>query len=102
MHIEPNRRYTEPFEYDMSGLQFITESPSFKTVTILRVLTDSPAADAGLRQGDEIVSIGGRPVTEFKLATLREMLRQPDRRFELQIRRGTETVSAEIRTRRMI
>lgn len=102
MHIEPNRRYTEPFEYDMSGLQFITESPSFKTVTILRVLTDSPAADAGLRQGDEIVAIGGRPVTEFKLATLREMLRQPDRRFELQIRRGAETVSAEIRTRRMI
>ena len=102
MFIEPNRRFSEPFEFDMSGLQFVTESPSFKTVTILRVLSDSPAAEAGLRQGDEIVSIGGRPVTEFKLAALREMLRQPDRRYELQIRRGAQTVSAELRTRRMI
>jgi hypothetical protein len=102
MFIEPNRRFPEPFEYDMSGLQFVTESPAFKTVTILRVLSDSPAAEAGLRQGDEIMSIGGRPVTDFKLAALREMLRQPDRQYALQVRRGAETVSAELRTRRMI
>lgn len=102
MFLEPNRLYPEPFEYDMSGLQFVTESPSFKTVTILRVLSDSPAAEAGLRQGDQIVSIEGRPVTDIKLAALREMLRQPDRRYALQVRRGAETVSAELRTRRLI
>ncbi len=102
MFLEPNRLYPEPFEYDMSGLQFVTEGPAFKTVTILRVLSDSPAAEAGLRQGDEIVSIEGRPVTDFKLAALREMLRQPDRRYALQVRRGAETVSAELRTRRLI
>lgn len=102
MFLEPNRLYPEPFEYDMSGLQFVTESPSFKTVTILRVLSDSPAAEAGLKQGDQIVSIEGRPVTDIKLAALREMLRQPDRRYALQVRRGAETVSAELRTRRLI
>ena len=102
LFLEPNERFDAPFEYDMSGLQFVTESPSFKTVTILRILPDSPAAEAGLRQGDEIVAIGGRPVTDLKLAALREMLRQPDRRYELQIRRGAETVSAELRTRRLI
>lgn len=102
MFLEPNKLYPEPFEYDMSGLQFVTESPSFKTVTILRVLSDSPAAEAGLRQGDQIVSIEGRPVTDIKLAALREMLRQPDRRYALQVRRGAETVSAELRTRRLI
>jgi predicted aspartyl protease len=102
LFLEPNERFDAPFEYDMSGLQFVTASPSFKTVKILRVLSDSPAAEAGLRQGDEIVSIGGRPVTDFKLAALREMLRQPDTRYTLQIRRGAETVSAELRTRRLI
>lgn len=102
LFVEPNGRFTEPFEFDMSGLQFITDGPPFKTVTVLRVLLDSPAAEAGLRQGDEIVSIGGRPVAELKLATLREMLRQPDRRYALQVRRGAETVSVELSTRRMI
>jgi predicted aspartyl protease len=102
MFIEPNRRFPEPFEYDMSGLQFVTESPHFKTVTILRVLPDSPAAEAGLRPGDEIVSIGGRPANEFRLPALREMLREPDKRYELRIRRGAETVSVELKTRRLI
>ena len=100
--LEPNGRFPEPFEYDMSGLQVVTESPGFKTVTVLRILPDSPAAEAGLRQGDEIVSIGGRPVTELKLSALREMLRQPDRRYTLQVRRGAETVNAELKTRRLI
>ena len=102
MFIEPNKRFPEPFEYDMSGLQVVTNSPSFKTVTVLRILPDSPAAEAGLKQGDEIVSIGGRPVAELKLATLREMLRQPDRRYALEVRRGAETVNAELKTRRLI
>lgn len=102
MVLEPNKRFDEPFEYDMSGLQVVTDSPSFKTVTVLRILPDSPAAEAGLRQGDEIVSIGGRPVAELKLATLREMLRQPDRRYSLEVRRGAETVNAELKTRRLI
>src|SRR5215207_5193157 len=102
MFIEPNKRLPEPFEYDMSGLQVVAESPFFKTFTVLRVLSDSPAAEAGLRQGDEIVSIGGRPVTDLKLATLREMLRQPDRSYALQVRRGAETVNAELKTRRLI
>jgi predicted aspartyl protease len=102
MYVEPNKHYSEPFEYDMSGLQFVTESPAFKTVTILRVLPDSPAAEAGLRPGDEIVSIGGRPVTEYKLTALREMLRRPDARYALEVRRGAETVSVELRTRRLI
>jgi predicted aspartyl protease len=100
--LEPNKRFNEPFEYDMSGLQIVTESPAFKTVTVLRILPDSPAAEAGLRQGDEIVSIGGRPVAELKIAALREMLRQPDRRYALAVRRGAETVNAELKTRRLI
>src|SRR3954471_18360294 len=100
--MEQNKSYNEPFEYDMSGLQVVTESPAFKTVTVLRILPDSPAAEAGLRQGDEIVSIGGRPVAELKIAALREMLRQPDRRYALEVRRGAETVNAELKTRRLI
>ena len=102
VHLEPAKNYDDPFEFDMSGLGLTSEGPTFTVLKVARVLPGTPAAEAGLRQGDEIVSVGGRPAAEFKLLALREMLRQPDRRYDLQVRRGAETVSVELRTRRLI
>jgi hypothetical protein len=102
MMLEPNGRFAEAYEYDMSGLQLVTESPAFNVVRVNRVLPDSPADAAGLRQGDEIITFDGRRVNEFRLAALREMLRKPDRQYALQVRRGAETLNIALRTRRMV
>ncbi|HVG30490.1 MAG TPA: aspartyl protease family protein [Pyrinomonadaceae bacterium] len=100
--LEPNRQFSAPFEYDMSGLSLVTESPAFQVVRVLRVIPRSPAEEAGLRQGDEIVTFGGRPAADYKLSALREMLRQADRKYSLQVKRGAETLTVEIKTRRLI
>ncbi len=102
LHLEPAKNFNDPFELDMSGLGLASEGPTFTGLKVARVLPGTPAAEAGLRQGDELVAIDGRPAADFKLMAVREMLRQPDRRFELQVRRGAETVTAELRTRRLI
>lgn len=102
VHLEPAKSFSDPFEFDMSGLGLGSEGPSFAAYKVTRVLPGTPAAEAGLQPGDELVAFGGRPAAEFKLAALRELLRQPDRRFALQVRRGAETVSAELKTRRLI
>jgi len=36
-------------------------------VVIVEVLADSPAAGAGLKNGDVVVAVGGRPITETRL-----------------------------------
>ena len=102
MYLERNRRFAEPFEFDMSGLQLVTESPGFEVVRVNRVLPGSPAAEAGIRPADEILSIGGKLSTSIRLAEMREMLRQPDRHYALQLKRGSETLSVELKTRRLI
>jgi hypothetical protein len=102
MILEPNKHFSIPFEHDMSGLSLVGESPAFKVVRVNRVLAQSPADEAGIKQGDEIVSVGGRPAAEYKLVALREMMRQPGIVFSLQIRRGTEIIPVELKTRRLI
>jgi hypothetical protein len=102
MILEPNGRFAEAYEYDMSGLQLITEGPAFNVFHVNRVLPNSPAEEAGIKQGDEIISFDGHHVNEFHLAALREMLRKPDRRYALQVRRGAENLSVTLKTRRMV
>lgn len=102
MFLEPNGRFGDPFEFDMSGLQLVTESPAFDVVRVSRVLPNSPAAEAGLRPADEILSVAGRPAAAMRLAELREMFRQPDREYPLRIKRGSETLSVSLKTRRLV
>ena len=102
MILEPNKHFSDPFEHDMSGLSLVTESPAFNVVRVNRVLAQSPGTEAGIKQGDEIVSVSGRPVTDQKLVELREMLRQPGKTFFLKVKRGAELISVELKTRRLI
>ncbi len=100
--LEPNERFADPYVYDMSGLQLVTEGPDFALARIHRVLPDSPAAEAGLKTADEILTVDGRAVSELKLAGIREMLRLPDQQYQLQIRRGREIVPVSLKTRPLI
>lgn len=102
MILEPNKFFSETFEHDMSGLSLITEGPAFKVVRVNRVLAQSPAEEAGIKQNDEIVSVNNRPASEFNLVTLREVLRQPGKLFSLQLKRGADIFSVEFKTRRLI
>lgn len=100
--LEPNKYFSEPFEYDMSGLSLATKSPLFKSIRVLRVLNDSPAAEAGIKLDDEIIAVNGRPVSEIQLMSLREMLKQEGREYKMNIKRGDEELQVKLKTRRLI
>lgn len=102
VHLEPAKNFSDPFEFDMSGLGLVSEGPSFSVFKVSRVLPDSPASEAGLREGDEIVSVAGRPVAGTRLAELRERLRRPDQKLPFRVKRGAETFDVEIKTRRLV
>jgi hypothetical protein len=44
----------------------------------------------------------GRPAADFTLAELRELLRQPARKYRLRVRRGEALVQVELKTRRLV
>lgn len=67
-------------------------APDDKSVWLVDVLDDGPAAQAGLRPEDEIVSVEGKPVREMTLEQVREALRgQAGTSVRLKVRRGGQT-----------
>ncbi len=58
--------------YDRAGLWINTSHDGFEVVD---VTPSAPAAEAGLKTGDEIVAVDGRPATSIALYDLRQRLR---------------------------
>jgi C-terminal processing protease CtpA/Prc len=63
----------------MSGLGLRAEGEGFRIVKIHRVIPGSAADSAGLREGDEIRAIDGRPAAEMTLDGIYRLLRQEGR-----------------------
>jgi hypothetical protein len=79
LFLRPNGAFREPYEHNMSGLGLRAEGEGFRIVKIHRVIPGSAADSAGLREGDEIRAIDGRPAAEMTLDGIYRLLRQEGR-----------------------
>ena len=100
--LEPNANYAARVEYDMSGIRLRTEGSDFRTFRVYQILENSPAARAGLREGDVITAIDAAPAKKFSLDQIYQMFKQEGREYELSLRRRGQTVSLKIKMGRMI
>lgn len=100
--LEPNAHMAESVEEDMSGIELGADGEDFKTLVINEVAANSPAAEAGLKEEDELVTIDSRPVSEFGLDKIRQMFKQEGKEYLLGIRRGEQTLRVRIKLRRLI
>jgi predicted metalloprotease with PDZ domain len=87
LYLEPGVRYAEPDEFPRSGLQLARYGDQ---VLAFAVLTDSPAARAGLREQDELVAIDGKPAREWTPDTVAETIDRgrPGSRHTFEVERG--------------
>jgi len=102
MVLEPQRNLAGPIEGDMSGAFLIAEGRDFKTLRVDRVFERTPAAEAGLREGDVIQAIGTRPATEYTLEDLREMFRNAGSEYLLSIQRNGQILAITVKMRRLV
>jgi len=61
MWLVPNSRLNTPFEADASGLHLVAKEKALARVYVDAIVPGSPAAHAGVRVGDRIISINNRP-----------------------------------------
>jgi len=100
--LEPNASFTDSFEYDMSGIRLRAESADVKRWKVFRLVENSPAVEAGLREGDFVSAIDGRPAAELSLTEIVKMFKQDGRDYVLDIVRGEEKKQLKLKLRRLI
>ena len=79
--------FPEAFHVDMSGLDLAAEGADLRTYRVRVVLDGTPASAAGVRVGDLLVAIDGRPAASYDLDQIARTLREPGRDVELTLQR---------------
>lgn len=98
--LEANSHFHEPFEFNMAGIQFTRAGDGrFK---VSRVIPGSPADQGGLRPGDYIVQISGRPASELSADDAEQIMRKEGEEVTLGIRRGDGSLQLRLKLRRLI
>jgi len=102
--LRPTAALREPFEHDMCGLDLLATGPNYRRYLVQRVVPGSPAATAGIAEGEELLSVNFLPIHAFSLTDLSHLLHSQDGRVLLLLlrRHDGELYTASVRLKRQI
>lgn len=103
MWLKPSKYYKSEFVYDRSGLSIIASGNNFNRFTVQNVLPHSPAYDADIRKGDEIVRVGALPTSFSSLADLQHTFQKKvGKKLKVVVRRDGKLIRKRIVLRDLI
>lgn len=103
LYLKPEKKYNRGFKFDRSGITLIASGLNLNKFTVIDVLPDSPAKEAGLQTGDEILSINFLPSRFFSLNDLLwKFQKRIGKQFRLKVQRGEEKLIITFRLRDLI
>ena len=91
-----------PYESDMSGMFLIARGDDFHRLEVLSTVAGGPAAEAGIRRGDVIVAIDGKPAAQWTLEAVRATFREAEATRVLTVQRQQERLTIKLRLRRLV
>ncbi len=101
MCLKPNKNYGAPMNYDRSGMWINGRHGDF---VVKYVMAGGSVDRAGLKLGDVITAVNGKPATTLTLSGLRGMLRNgtPESRVELVLGKGERARTVTLVLQRLI
>jgi len=99
--FERNANYDKPDVFDRSGMWLNQSGGTFE---VMDVIAGGPAAAAGVKAGDKILAIDGRPVSEMPLPSIRARFRSEPAgtRVRLSVQSGEQKRDVEIALRDLV
>ena len=71
LYLEPGKKYREPDSFSRAGVQFAKKDGN---VIAMQVLEGSPAAKAGIEEGDVLVQLDGKAASEYDPDAISDLL----------------------------
>ncbi|MFN8344088.1 MAG: aspartyl protease family protein [Spirosomataceae bacterium] len=102
--LKPNKkRFNERFEHDMSGMDVRAKGKGLRQYFVENVIEGSPAFQAGLQEGDELLFINSESVDELNLSEIYRLFqRKEGKEMHIVYRRDGRLVSADFALKRII
>lgn len=100
MILESNRHYQDGFVFDMLGAEIRAE-PKAEGFSVSAVYSNSPASEAGLKEGDLITAIDGSSIESFTIDRVRRMFAQ-EKEYRLIIKRAGKMLKIKIKLRKLL
>ncbi len=91
-----------PYEHDMSGMFLVARGNDFRTFQVLSTVDGGPAAKAGIKQGDTVVEVDGKPASGLTLEQVRAAFKDPGATRVLTLRRRDERLTVRVLLQRMV
>jgi len=102
--LKPTAALRDPFEHDMCGLDLLAVGAGYRQYVVLRVVPGSPAASAGIGEGEELISINFAPTSFLSISEVNRLLHSQDGRvlFLVLRRADGELYPVSVRLKRQI
>jgi len=97
----PNHNLHDEFKYDRSGIEIYVPYPGLPFYVIHRIRKDSPADKAGLKKGDQILSINSNKNINLTLNQIHGILRRKDGyKIKMKVQRDNEVIEAQFKLKK--
>lgn len=100
--MEPMGRLDVPDSVDASGLTLTTDAANDRVRRVAEVVAGSAGDKAGVRVGDELVGIDGRPADSLSGDEVRNLLRADGVTRRLRLRRDDRTFEVTVRLKTIV
>jgi len=100
MLIRPNRYYAGPSELNMAGLA-VGKKVSGETV-VQFVMEGSEAAKKGLKKGDVVMTVDGKPAGSYGFVELNRKFGRDGKTVKLKVARNGETREVRLKLKRIV
>ncbi|GAB4019474.1 aspartyl protease family protein [Spirosoma koreense] len=97
------RLIRETFEHDMSGLELRARGASFRNYYVDKIVEGSPAAMAGLAEGDEVMFVNSSSVQDLTISDIYKILQKGEgKEVSMLVRRNGQIIITHFALKRLI